>query len=604
MKKIIGSFVRRLLGEQHGQALVWTAAGITAILGIGGLLIDVGRAYVVRADLQNYANAAALAAAGNVYNSSSTSNATYYAGLYSAGATTDENYNSGLGVVTPTVTPICLNMLMTGTTCSASGNVSNAVKVTETATINTMLMRVMGFKTITVTATAIASMQGKAQPWNVAVVVDTTGSMSNTDANCGSISRLQCALDGVQTMLAATNPSCPASTNNCPSDGKNFHVALFTFPNIITSDLGFANACSGATFTTPAPYQVLTLPKAGLSSYTPLSYTENGTTWSASYEVTYGASDADANGFVGDYYSPTSIGGLNSSSSLVQAIGYGGTGTGNKVGCLTASPGGIALNGNTGTGNSGTLVNKADVGEGITYYAPAIYAAQAALTAEQTAMATAGVTTQNAIIFLGDGEANTQWIYFPQGTVQTVSGTANTSEPSVITNTALGYSLANSTPNTSAVGAYYLATPNLEATGTISGLYPDFFDECQQAIVAAQYAAGQGTRFYSVAYGSEATGCSSYTGAKSDDYNDVTFVLTTAQKNLLNSSFSTVSGVTPCVTMENMASAMSYFYSDYNQSGSGSTCQDNSHSVSSLGAIFNAIAASFQQPRLLPNNAT
>ena len=67
------------------------------------------------------------------------------------------------------------------------------------------------------------------------------------------------------------------------------------------------------------------------------------------------------------------------------------------------------------------------MGEGITYYAPAIYAAQAALTAEQTAMTTAGVTTQNAIIFLGDGEANTQWIYFPQGTVQTVSGTANTS---------------------------------------------------------------------------------------------------------------------------------------------------------------------------------
>ena len=249
-------------------------------------------------------------------------------------------------------------------------------------------------------------------------------------------------------------------------------------------------------------------------------------------------------------------------------------------------------------------MNKADVGEGITYYAPVIYAAQAALTAEKTKMTNAGVTTQNAIIFLGDGEANTQWIYFPQGTVQTVSSTPNTSEPSVITNTALGYSLANTTPNTGAVGAYYLSTPNLETSGTISGLYPDFFDECQQAIVAAQYTAGQSTRFYSVAYGSEANGCSHYSSAKSDDYNDVTYVLTTAQQNLLNASFSTVSGLTPCVTMENMASAMTYFYSDYNQSGSGSTCQDSSHSVSSLSAIFSAIAASFQQPRLLPSNAT
>ena len=161
-------------------------------------------------------------------------------------------------------------------------------------------------------------------------------------------------------MLAATNPACPASTNNCPADGYNFHVALFTFPNIIYSstpsanDLTFANACSGKTFTQPAPYDVYTLPKVGLSSYTPLSYTENGTTWTASYEVTYGASDADANGFVGDYYSPTSTstGGLNASSSLVQAVGYGGTASGNKVGCLTASPSGIALNGNTGTGTS------------------------------------------------------------------------------------------------------------------------------------------------------------------------------------------------------------------------------------------------------------
>ena len=293
MTKFIGSFARRLFSEQHGQALLWTAAGITAILGMGGLLVDVGRAYVVRADLQNYANAAALAAAGNVYNSTSSgTDPTTYAKLYSAGATTDENYNSSLGVVTPTVTPICLNMLLTGTTCNASGNVSNAVKVTETATINTFLMRVLGFKTITVNATAIASMQGKAQPWNVAIIVDTTGSMANTDTNCGSVSRLQCALDGVQTMLAATNPACPASTNNCPSDGYNFHVALFTFPNIIYSstasanDLTFANACSGKTFTQPAPYEVYTLPKVGLSSYTPLSYTENGATWSASYEVT------------------------------------------------------------------------------------------------------------------------------------------------------------------------------------------------------------------------------------------------------------------------------------------------------------------------------
>jgi len=36
---------------------------------MGGLVIDVGHAYVVRGQLQNSANAAALAAAGYVYTS-------------------------------------------------------------------------------------------------------------------------------------------------------------------------------------------------------------------------------------------------------------------------------------------------------------------------------------------------------------------------------------------------------------------------------------------------------------------------------------------------------------------------------------------------------
>jgi hypothetical protein len=56
--------------------------------------------------------------------------------------------------------------------------------------------------------------------------------------------------------------------------------------------------------------------------------------------------------------------------------------------------------------------------------------------------------------------------------------------------------------------------------------------------------------------------------------------------------------------MENIASSLNTFFSDYNQSGSGSTCQDASHPTVSLNDIFQAIAATFTTPRLLPNNAT
>jgi len=600
MRKFIKSFARKTIGDQSGQILPLTAVVLVALMGLGGLGIDFGRAYIAQARLQTYANASVLAAAGEVYNSSTTNNATTYANDYSA-STGDENAISYLGTVTTTVGTKCLNMLMPkGTTCG-TGSPANAVVVTEQASIPTTFMAVLGKKTINIAAVATASMQGVSQKWNVAIIEDATGSMSATDTNCGSVSEFQCALNGIQALLASTNP-CAPGVSSCTPSTANLRVALFTFPNIISSDMGFANACSGTTYTSPLPYQVYTLPKPGLSSYTPLSYVQNGTTWTASYEVTYGASDADANGFVSDFYAPssTTTGGLSASSSIVQAVGYGGSASGNEAGCMTTAPASIALNGNTGTPSSSSIVNTADVGEGITYYASAIYAAQAALTAE----ATAHPGSQNAIILLSDGQANTQWIYFPQGSVtQGTSHGSNWSTASVLeaSESADGYSTLTSTPNTGAKGAYYLSTPNQEATGTISGVYPDFFDECQQAIVAAQTAANAGTRVYAVAYGAEDSGCGS--GGHPDDYTDVTLV---TLPNAANAPFSSAASLTPCITMENIASSLQYFYSDYLQSGSGvsNTCVDNSHSVTSLVEIFQSIASNFSTPRLLPNNAT
>ena len=597
MKKISMLFVRRVLIDQSGQTLPVAAAIMTALLGVGGLTIDAGHAYVYRGELQNSSNAAALAAAGVVYNTSSTDNAITFANNYASGSKTNQNYDPKLGTVNTSVIPKCLNVLMPpGTKCVQGTTPPNAVQVQQTGTIGTYFMALFGFKTLTITATATASMMGVAQPWNVAIIEDATGSMATADSNCGGISEFQCALNGIQALLAATNP-CPPGSSTCTPATANFRVAQFTFPNIITADLPSANACSGQTYTTPLPYQVYTLPVPGLTGYTPLSYKENGTTWTASYEVTYGASDADANGFVSDYYQPTntSKGGLNPNSSIVQAVGYGGSGSGNKAGCMTTAPGGIALNGATGTGNSNSTVNTVNVGEGITYYASAIYAAQSALVAERNAHP----GSQNAIILLSDGQANTQWIYFPQGSLsQTPS--ANTSTPSTIAtiSASSGYDTLKSTPNKSAKVASALSTPNLEASGTISGLYPDFLDECQQAITAAQAATAAGTRVYAVAYGAEQTGCAS--GSKADDYTDVTLVATGA-----NAPF-TLSQLTPCVTMENIASSLEYFYSDYLQSGSSvsTSCVDNSHTVTSLPMIFQSIAATFTTPRLIPNSST
>ena len=101
-------------------------------------------------------------------------------------------------------------------------------------------------------------------------------------------------------------------------------------------------------------------------------------------------------------------------------------------------------------------------------------------------------------------------------------------------------------------------------------------------------------RILPVAYGAEDTGCSS--GGHPDDYTDVTLVATG------NNAPFTLSQLTPCVTMENIASSLNTFYSDYLQSGSGvsNSCVDNAHTVTALVQIFASISSTFTTPRLIP----
>ncbi|MGO9338081.1 MAG: pilus assembly protein TadG-related protein [Terracidiphilus sp.] len=526
MSTRIMSFVRRAITDQRGQTMPFIALGMVAFMGVAGLTIDVGHAYVVRGQLQNTANAAALAAAGLVYDSQSQSvNTTTQADQYSAG-TGNENANPALGTVTTTVTTKCLNMLMpTGETCG-TGSSPNAVQVKVASAVKTSFMAMLGVTTLNVSATATASMQGVANSWNVAIIVDGTQSMGTTDTNCGGLTEFQCALSGVQSFLAATNP-CPPG--GC-SSGSKLRVSLFSFPNLDTASFSDTNTCAGPF--TNKPY---TLPTTSATSYSPITYT--GTTaFSATYQIT----DWDYN-----YYDPqsSSTSGLNPSDNLVKTIGYGYNSTTGDIkhqGCLP------------------------NVGGESTYYGGVLYAAQAALVAEQTA----NPGSLNAIILLSDGQANADSSKFPSKTSTpspTASGIAVTSNGS--------------------------STTNLTGAANSFGHYPDFNDECQQAIMAAQSAAAAGTRVYAVAYGSEDSGC----GKGGTD----TSLIATGQ----NASF-TVGSLTPCVTMENIASSLSYFYSDYNQSGSGSSCQDASHTVSTLADIFLAISADFTTPRLIPNNAT
>jgi hypothetical protein len=303
--------------------------------------------------------------------------------------------------------------------------------------------------------------------------------------------------------------------------------------------------------------------------------------WTATYQIT---------SFLSDYYAPSSSSGLNSSSNLVKAIGYGST-----SGCLTYTFGINGEGGGSGFGN--------------TYLAGAIYSAQSALKSEQALYP----GSKNAMIILTDGDMNASMYNKNTSAYGTANGTNQFADayefPEGPAHSEVGPTMSGYNVPSYYTPAHILSTQTTQGydtlsstssgsgqtrSGTTKGVYPDWYDQCQQAIVAAQYATSHGTAVFGVAYGSGTSGCAS---GWSIGLTDTTLVATGN-----NASFS-LTTLTPCVTVENIASSLSNFYSDYAQSGSNSTCYDNAHTVSSLADIFSAIAANFTNPRLIPNNS-
>jgi Flp pilus assembly protein TadG len=487
-------FLHKAYKDQRGQMLPVVAFLMIILLGFAGLVVDFGHVYYSYRLLQASTDAAALAAAQGLPNQAT---AKTYATNYSS---LSGKQNAFTNLTSPAFVsgyPLfkCLTTLTNqGIACvsdSSGGSVTtaNAVQIKQQATVPTTFLGLFGFTSVPITATSTASMRGSAvSPYNVAIIIDTTASMDTTDTNCGNKSRLTCALNGVQVLLQDLSP-CASNLTSCGSADSSGNVtnsvdrvSLFTFPNPTVGTVSQNYDCSSSN-PTIQPYS---FPTAGAGTYAP----------SGSSTPTYQVIN-----FSSDYRTSDTASSLSSSSNLTKSVGA-------KSGC-------------TGMSDPG--------GEG-TYYAGAIYAAQAALTAE----AAANPGSQNVIILLSDGDASA-------------------SKSQMNTNTSSG------------------------AIATSGGTYPSWVNECGQAITAAKYAASQKTRVYSVAYGSASSGCSTDTSGTYKNY-------------------------TPCQTMEAIASAPQYFFSDYNQSGSGSTCQSASQPTTNLNQIFTDIAGDLTVARLIPDN--
>ena len=248
---------------------------------------------------------------------------------------------------------------------------------------------------------------------NIAIIVDTSASMNvgDKDSSCG-ISRLACTMSGVRTLLGELSPCdprkarCGKATRSRVANAVDT-VSLFAFPNVTVGTASNDYNCGGKNPTT-LPYS---LPAPEASAYSPTVQPES--------TPTYRIVD-----FSSDYRTSGRTKALNPDSDIVKAV----------------------------NGVSGCAGLRAPGGES-TYYAGAIYAAQASLVAEHAARP----RSQNVIILISDGDANAR-------------------------------------------------RNQMARSATSSGAYPSWVDECGQAITAAKAASTVGTKVYAVAYGGDSAG--------------------------------------------------------------------------------------------------
>ena len=407
------AFVRELYRDESGQMLPIVGLMMVVLLGMAGLALDVGHIYLCHRELQSSADAAALAGATAMAGATSQPLATTVSGVQAiatsySSVTGSKNVYRNLSNVTmmsgyPQVK--CLTTLQAQGISCVGYVPDNAVQVKLKAMVPLNFAKLFGFPTMTIYASSTAAKGGgPSRPYNIAIVLDTTGSMHhNFDANCGNVRRITCALSGIQVLLQQLDP-CGTSQSTCTvtngvAANSVARVSIFVFPQIMYTTVSNDYNCG----TTPPTSTVFSFPTAGATGYNPGTTTRS---W------TYRVLD-----FLSDYRVSDTATSLNTNSLLTNAAG--------------ATP-----------GCSGIIVPN-NVSYNNTYYAATMYAAQAALTQEQTAYP----GSENVMIILGDGDQNA-----PQTsgstTVMPSPATANANYPSWLGECGQGITAAQSFTNT------------------------------------------------------------------------------------------------------------------------------------------------------------
>jgi len=214
---------RRFRANHSGATAVTVALLLPVMLGIGALVIDMGRAFIAQRELQAFTDASALAGAQDIYDGT----AVAAANTYSA---TPGNLNTSrfgeVNMVAGYPSVRCLTGLQAAGIPCLGPSVANVITVRQTTSVDLFFGPLVGIDSLNIGATATASARGGAsRPLNVVIVVDTTASMGGTDRNCGlgnSSTRLDCAKQGMLALLNQFDPQYD-------------RVGLLTYPGLTNS---------------------------------------------------------------------------------------------------------------------------------------------------------------------------------------------------------------------------------------------------------------------------------------------------------------------------------------------------------------------------------
>jgi hypothetical protein len=260
----------RRLAREEGQVLPLLGAGLLVVmLGFAALVVDLGRVYLVKRQLQATADIAALAASDAL---PTVTTAVDVAAQYGP-----DGKNAIAGVdAKQKVTPFCLRSVSycygndpgTAPPPTDPNAQANGVVVEESATVPTTFAKLFGFDTIDVSAKATACALCGTPPLDIALVIDRTGSMEDNMADLRSgltafAQALDPALDWVTLLvlppLAGGGPcSTPSGTVLYPAGSDSTYTVTrlshdylnadksINFNSTIVQDIGCLQA-GGAT---------------------------------------------------------------------------------------------------------------------------------------------------------------------------------------------------------------------------------------------------------------------------------------------------------------------------------------------------------------------